>query len=263
MLRSLFFSMSLKAFIISACLIMIPPGSYATETPEVMQQIEQRNVIQRGTEWMKKNPMLVLGGVVVLGATAGAYYFTSPAPLTVLDRPEPGTELDTIGSCRFYIPQEVLHTIATNVSTTVEGFTSKITGWILECWNPEIYETFAGWQTHQNFAQCMEWSMGDVFKYLGRSSNDAYTFVQCWAQNTTNILTCDKSIQGWILTNTELYLKSLGQRPLDNWYGNFPWDLEDMNFTHPTVGFHYAPKDIYLISYRPWECDSEAMPVIQ
>jgi hypothetical protein len=218
-----------------------------TNVDNPLQNARHCNFTGQGIKFIQEHPLLVTSGLVCVGAILA--YNVTPS--------------DIVRPC-IEVPKEFLIAIAENVSTSAEGYVSKISGWISMCYNPNLYDLsrLANPQSfYKNFIECNSTCWSGV-EYTGKTTKACYDFVTCWVKNGSNILTCDRPSTSWYVTVNGVAEKfftnvATGKISLPHWYNVSSAYLGDLSRLHPQLTFHYDASTFCSMCSRVWDCGKE------
>lgn len=232
----------------------------AEELPNVdnpLQNARHCNFTGQGIKFIQEHPLLVTSGVVFVGAILA--YNVTPSLVNSVAQ----SSIDIVRPC-IEVPKEFLIAIAENVSTSAEGYASKISGWISMCYNPKLYDfsSLANPQSfYKNFIECNSTCWSGV-EYTGKTTSACYDFVRCWVKDGSNILTCDRPSTSWYVTVNgvaEKFFSEITSKRLylPDWYNVSSAYLGNLNRINPQLTFHYDVSTFCSMCSRVWDCGKE------
>lgn len=223
-----------------------------------VQHARQSSYLEQGIKFVREHPVIAISGAVVIGAVLVNTFAPS-----LMDSATQAT-VETVHHC-IEVPKEYLIAIAKNVSTSAEGYESKIYGWISKCYNPNlyVYKKYFSEYFYESFAACNKSCWWDVER-TGSTTSACYDFVECWVKKGSDILTCGRPTTSWYVSVKEIAEKywsdfaSLGLSP-PRWYNTSTAYLGDLSHLHPQLGFHYDVKTFCSMCPRAWDCINKLM----
>ncbi len=248
---------SLKLFVFFIGLILINHTSYGSSADDDNQPRARPSLIEQGSLWAQEHPILFLSAVAATGAVL---YYCMPQE----DEPFGLDSDDCPDACPFYIKPEQLYAVAENTSESLsdifcDDYTSRIYGWVSNCYDPHRYNLVG-------FQDCYEACLEPLSR-IGISGAECFDYVRCWAQHTTDTLTCDFFSPGWTVTNKTFFNDSgvpehLGWRYGDvaEWWNRTNLYLYDIGFEHPNLDFHWqaGSRGAIRTINEAWQCLTKA-----
>lgn len=178
-----------------------------------------------------KRPLLIAGVAVVAGA---AYYLgTTPDVSPAMTAMPRDLELFLNASYvpkhfNFFVNSTSLYQVAVEVPATVGNWSSKLTGWIADCYNPLAYATFDASQ--RCLVRCYS-----TLNTIGRTSRECLAYVECFS-NGTDVLSCYRYWDSWYASVKSIYNASGDNFALPNaTNGLLAW----LQYEHPNQTFHW------------------------
>jgi len=218
----------------------------------VPQAIRQTSFVNQGMNLVKDHPIIATAGAVAVGAVIYVYV----APSSVENIVEVARHCITV-------PKEHLFAVAENVTTSADGYASKIVGWISECHNFNLYDKTGYWSTepiYTTFKACNDSCWLD-FELTGSTAKACYNLVTCWAKNASDVLTCDRPWTSWYVTTKDVFENfwSSAKIGFPSWYNVSNVYLGDKaHFPH--LQFHYDATKFCSMCRYAWDCIDKFIP---